>query len=80
LKVALIGLMQSGKSTVLSAISGKESHSVGSMDLHEQMVSVPDDRLDWLTGLYQPKKTVHATVDCMDMPRPGGTENRDAAG
>jgi GTP-binding protein YchF len=32
------------------------------------MVAVPDDRLDWLTGLYEPKKTVHATVDCMDMP------------
>jgi GTP-binding protein YchF len=68
LKVALIGLMQSGKSIVLSAISGKEPAPMGSMDLHEQMVSVPDDRLDWLTELYQPKKTVHATVDCMDMP------------
>jgi GTP-binding protein YchF len=68
LKVALIGLMQSGKSTVLSAVSGKEPAPMGSMDLHEQMVTVPDDRLDWLTGLYQPKKTVHATVDCMDMP------------
>ena len=68
LKVALIGLMQSGKSTVLSAISGKEPAPMGSMDLHEQMVYVPDDRLDWLTELYQPKKTVHATVDCMDMP------------
>ena len=68
MKVALIGLMQSGKSTVLSAISGKEPAAMGSTDIHEQMVSVPDDRLDWLTGLYQPKKTVHATVDCMDMP------------
>lgn len=68
MKVALIGLMQSGKSTLLSAISGKEPAPMGSTDLHEQMVSVPDDRLDWLTELYQPKKTVHATVDCMDMP------------
>jgi GTP-binding protein YchF len=68
LKVALIGLMQSGKSTVLSAICGKEPAPAGSTDFHEQMVAVPDDRLDWLTALYQPKKTVHATVDCMDMP------------
>ncbi|MCD6175185.1 MAG: YchF family ATPase [Planctomycetes bacterium] len=68
MKVALIGLMQSGKSAVLSAISGKEPAPMGSTDLREQMVSVPDDRLDWLTGLYQPKKTIHATVDCMDMP------------
>lgn len=68
MKVALIGLMQSGKSTVLSAISGKEPAPMGSTDFHEQMVSVPDERLGWLTELYQPKKTVHATVDCMDMP------------
>ena len=68
MKVALIGLMQSGKSTVLSAISGKQPAAMGSTDIHEQMVPVPDDRLDWLTELYQPKKTVYATVDCMDMP------------
>ena len=68
MKVALIGLMQSGKSTILSAISGKEPAMMGSVDIHEQMVPVPDDRLDWLTGLYEPKKTTYATVDCMDMP------------
>lgn len=68
MKVALIGLMQSGKSTVLSAISGKEPAMMGSTDIHELMVPVPDERLDWLTELYEPKKTVHATVDCMDMP------------
>ena len=68
MKVALIGLMQSGKSTVLSAISGKEPVMMGSTDIHEQTVPVPDDRLDWLTELYEPKKTTYATVNCMDMP------------
>lgn len=68
MKVAFIGLMQSGKSTILSAVSGKEPAMIGSTDIHEQVVPVPDDRLDWLTGLYQPKKTVHATVDCLDLP------------
>jgi GTP-binding protein YchF len=68
LKVALIGLTQSGKSSILSAISGKEPPMMGSADIHEQVVSVPDERLDWLTGLYEPKKTVHGTVDCLDLP------------
>jgi len=68
LKVALIGLMQSGKSSILSAISGKEPAPMGSVDVHEQTVPVPDDRLDWLTKLYEPKKTTYATVNCMDMP------------
>ncbi len=58
--------MQSGKSTILSAVSGKPLHS--GIEIVEEIVPVPDERLDWLTGLYQPKKTVHATIDCLDVP------------
>ena len=61
-------MMQSGKSTIMSAVSGKPAAMSGLVDIHEAMVSVPDARLDWLTDLYQPKKTVHATVDCLDLP------------
>jgi GTP-binding protein YchF len=61
-------MMQSGKSTLLSAISGREPAPMGSSDIHEQVVPVPDDRLDWLTGLYDPKKTTYATIDCVDVP------------
>jgi len=67
-KVAFVGLMQSGKSTIVSAISGKDAPVFGSTNIHEVMVNVPDDRIEWLTDLYQPKKTVHATVDCLDLP------------
>ncbi|MBM4104233.1 MAG: redox-regulated ATPase YchF [Planctomycetes bacterium] len=67
MKVALIGLYQSGKSTILSAISGKEAPA-GSTEIHEQIVPVPDERLDWLAGLYQPEKIVRATVDSLDLP------------
>ncbi len=68
MKAAFIGLMQSGKSTLLSAVTGKEAAPMGSTDIHAEMVPVPDERMDWLTELYQPKKTVHATVDCQDVP------------
>ncbi len=68
MKAAILGLTQSGKSTLVSAVSGKDPAPTGSTEAHEVMVSVPDERLDWLTQLYQPKKTVHATVDCVDLP------------
>ena len=68
MKAALIGLMQSGKSTILSAVSGKAVSPVGSVSIEEVVVPVPDERLDWLTELYEPKKTVRATVDCIDLP------------
>ncbi len=68
MKVALLGFIQSGKSTLLSAISGKPITLSGSNNIVEAIVSVPDDRLQWLTTLYKPKKTVFASVDCLDLP------------
>lgn len=67
MKVALVGLTQSGKSTLLSAISGKKGN-VGSVNIEEAIVPVPDKRLDWLTNLYKPKKTTQGTIDCLDVP------------
>jgi GTP-binding protein YchF len=68
LKVALLGLLESGKSTIFSAMSGKGVSPIGSTTIEEAMVSVPDERLDWLAEYYKPKKTTHATVDCLDLP------------
>ena len=68
MKVALLGLLQSGKSTILSAISGKAIPAVGATAIEEAIVPVPDERLDWLTQYYKPKKTTYATIDCLDMP------------
>ena len=68
MKVALLGLLQSGKSTILSAISGKKIPPIGSTAIEEAIVPVPDERLDWLTEYYKPRKTTCATVDCLDLP------------
>ena len=68
MKVALLGLLQSGKSTILSAVSGKAIPPPGSMAIEEAIVSVPDERLEWLREYYKPKKTTQATIDCLDLP------------
>jgi len=68
LKVALIGLLQSGKSTIFASLSGKAIPPVGSTTIEEAIVAVPDERLDWLTEYYKPKKTTQATIDCLDLP------------
>ena len=68
MKVAFLGLMQSGKSTLVSAISGRDVGGPGSMAVEEVVVPVPDDRLEWLTEVCKPRKTVHATIDCLDVP------------
>ena len=66
MKVAVVGLMQSGKSTLISAVSGRAAG--GSSHVEEVIVPVADERVDWLYEHYKPKKKVYATVDCLDLP------------
>jgi GTP-binding protein YchF len=68
MKVALVGLLQSGKSTILASLSGKAIPAIGSASIEEAVISVPDERLDWLTDYSKPKKMTHATIDCLDLP------------
>ena len=68
MKVALVGLLQSGKSTILSGLSGKAIPQPGSMKIEEAIVPVPDERLDWLTEHYKPRKITRAAIDCLDVP------------
>jgi GTP-binding protein YchF len=68
LKTALVGLLQSGKSTILAGISGKDVPMMGATSIEEAIVPVPDERLDWLFEYCKPRKTVYATIDCLDLP------------
>ncbi len=68
MQAAVIGLLQSGKSTLVSAISGKALPHPGTTAIEEAIVSVPDERVDWLAGLHKSKKITHATIDCLDVP------------
>jgi GTP-binding protein YchF len=68
MKVALVGLLQSGKSTILASLTGKVIPAIGSTSIEEAIVPVPDERFDWLAEYSKPKKTTHATIDCLDLP------------
>jgi len=70
MKLALIGLDRCGKTTVFNALTGadKEVGTFGRLEAHIAVVKVPDERLDWLSELYHPKRTVHADIEFMDIP------------
>jgi len=68
MKVALLGLLQSGKSTIFAGLSGKHIPPAGSTAIEEAIVRVPDERLDWLADYHKPKKTTCASIDCLDLP------------
>jgi hypothetical protein len=68
MKVALVGLLESGKSTLFAGLSGKAITPTGSAIIEEAIVQVPDERLDWLASYHKPKKITYATIDCLDLP------------
>ncbi len=77
MRVAIIGLPSAGKTTIYQALTGQQPNPGG--DPSVAAVAVPDERVDRLSGLYEPKKTTHATVEFIDLPggaglRTGGSE------
>ena len=68
MQIALIGLLQSGKSTILASLCGKAIPAPGTAAIEEAIVPIPDDRFEYLIELYNPKKITHATIDCLDVP------------
>jgi len=67
MKLGIIGLPQSGKTTLFNAASGLEE-PVGdfSRAVHRAVIKVPDERLDNLAPLFQPKKISHAEIEFLD--------------
>lgn len=70
MKLAIVGLERSGKTTVFDALTGslKEVGTYGKTQVNIAMVKVPDERVEWLSKLYKPKKTIHADIEFIDIP------------
>jgi hypothetical protein len=68
--VGIVGLPQTGKTTVLNALTGAHG-DVGGFHAAAQssvaVLKVPDGRLDFLTAAFQPKKTTRATINFEDI-------------
>jgi len=70
MKVAIIGLSNTGKTTVFNALTGQHIETTiypaTSGEPHVGIVKVPDSRLDSISALFRPKKTTHATIEYID--------------
>jgi GTP-binding protein YchF len=63
MKLGITGLSGSGKTTVFEALTGSHQDSGHSMDARIGTIRVPDLRIDALSEMYQPKKTIYAQVE-----------------
>ena len=70
MQVALVGLIQSGKSSLFSAVAEGHVHSDAGLAHHvdKAVVKVPDSRLEKLSEIFKPKKTTPATIEFLDLP------------
>lgn len=70
MKLAIIGLSNSGKTTVFNALTGQRLETTiyptVSGEPNYGVVKVPDYRIDRLAEIYKPKKTTYATVEYID--------------
>ena len=70
MKIGLVGLPGCGKSTVFGALTGmavETGYGSRADKANIGVVKVPDDRVDELARLYEPKKTTYAEVTFRDV-------------
>jgi GTP-binding protein YchF len=70
LRAALIGLPSSGKTTLFQLMTSIHDAPRGKGDVNIGISKVPDERLDRLTAMFNPRKRVAATVEFTDMAGP----------
>ena len=71
MKLGIVGLPNVGKSTLFNAITNAGAESANypfcTIEPNVGMVAVPDERLDKLAEMYQPKKKTPAVVEFVDI-------------
>ncbi|NLG83637.1 MAG: redox-regulated ATPase YchF [Firmicutes bacterium] len=70
MKLGLVGLPAAGKTTIFNLLTGAEDEgfATGRPEARVGMATVPDPRVDWLASLYRPRRTIHAQIECLDLP------------
>jgi GTP-binding protein YchF len=71
MKIGLIGLPKSGKTTLFNLLTGSSvptsRYDTSRAELHTGVARVPDARVDRLSALFSPKKTTYATFEVVDL-------------
>ena len=81
MEIGIIGLPKSGKTTVFNALTrGKAqtgAYSSAALTPNIGVVKVPDPRLDRLTDLFKPRRTIPAEVTYIDIAAPAKGFGKD---
>ncbi|MDO5015113.1 MAG: redox-regulated ATPase YchF [Clostridia bacterium] len=71
MKIGIVGLPNVGKSTLFNAITNAGAQAANyafcTIDPNVGVVEVPDKRVDYLSKIYNPKKTTRAFIEFVDI-------------
>ncbi|MCL1829805.1 MAG: redox-regulated ATPase YchF [Oscillospiraceae bacterium] len=71
MKIGIVGLPNTGKTTLFNALTGSGAiaadYPYSTIEPNIATVDVPDPRLDFLAQLYSPKKITPATIEFVDI-------------
>jgi GTP-binding protein YchF len=70
MRLGIFGLPQSGKTTLFNALTRGSQPTgtvTGKIEIHTGVVDVPDPRVDRLSAMFKPKKTIFAKVTYADI-------------
>ncbi|MEZ4669240.1 MAG: redox-regulated ATPase YchF [Anaerolineae bacterium] len=71
MRLGIIGLPNSGKTTIFNALTRQNlatgAATSGQFEVHTAVVNVPDQRVEKLKTMYNPRKTAYATVTYADI-------------
>src|SRR5262245_34736422 len=77
MKVGIAGFSGCGKSTVFHWLTGVAPDPSRAQQGQLGKPDIPDERLDWLSAHFKPKKTTAAKLEFLDTPGLLATERRD---
>ncbi|MHB8193220.1 MAG: redox-regulated ATPase YchF [Bellilinea sp.] len=78
MRLGIIGLPQSGKTTLFNALTRatQPTGAAGKIEVHTAVVDVPDPRVDVLSRMFNPKKTIYAKVTYADIAGLDGSSSK----
>lgn len=72
LSTGIIGLPTVGKTTLFNLLTKSQAQTSnffsGKASTNFKLAPIPDERIDYLTDLYNPKKTTYAQIEVTDVP------------
>ena len=71
--IGLVGLPATGKTTIFNRLTGGSAATsaagwTGKSERNVGVAKVADPRVDFLSDLYRPERTIHARIQFIDLP------------